>query len=304
MILTKGELCRSRRRVHRNRPNEFHRPFTAFRSTFAKTHTADNFGVPASPEKQPSRRTGKNKGRRDEYKRARAGRHLAPTITCLICNENPMIKSNQGIFEEVVRISAYLDKPYCPNKDCVNYGLPLTTHKKLYHEFGEAKSGAKRYRCKACNKTFSTNPPGNPTKRQEKPYKNVQVFRGLVNGMAFNRLREASGPFSVYPLPQDRLYPPAMHGLRGRREKNICPTRRSEGSTSASIGRSTRSTGRAVTTGETPPCGPLRVPTTRRATFSGCTSTTILPRILPRLKRARATTRHGPLSESTQDCGS
>ena len=111
-----------------------------------------------------------------------------------------MIKSNQGIFEEVVRISAYLDKPFCPNKGCVNYGLPFTTHKKQYHEFGEAKSGAKRYRCKACSKTFSTNPPGNPTKHQEKPYKNVQVFRGLVNGMAFKRLSEASdiSPSTLY----------------------------------------------------------------------------------------------------------
>ena len=97
-------------------------------------------------------------------------------------------------------MSAYLDKPYCPNKVCVNYGVPLATHKKLYHEFGQAKSGAKRYRCKACNKTFSTGPPGNPTKHQEKPYKNAQVFRGLVNSVAFNRLSETAdiSPSTLY----------------------------------------------------------------------------------------------------------
>ena len=135
-------ICRSRRRVRRNRPNEFHRPFAAFRSTSVKTLTADNFGVPAeSPEEQPSRRADKNKGRDKigERRRARAGRHVAPTITCLICNKNPMIKSNQGIFEEFVRISAYLDKPCCPNKSCVNYGMPFATHKKRVFEFRRSK---------------------------------------------------------------------------------------------------------------------------------------------------------------------
>ena len=111
-----------------------------------------------------------------------------------------MVKSNQGIFEELARISAYLNKPCCPNKVCVNYGLPLVTHEKLYHKFGEAKSGAKRYRCKASNKTFSSGPPDSPHKTQEKPYKNAQVFRGLVNGMAFNRLSETAdiSPSTLY----------------------------------------------------------------------------------------------------------
>ena len=129
---------------------------------------------------------------------------VRPILRCQLCGESLPMKSNQGIFEELTRISAYIDRPCCPNIACANYGLSLESNRELYQAFGSAKSGAKRYRCKACHATFSSSRPGIPTKLHKKPYKNATVFRALVNKAPFRRICEMAEISS--PTLYDKIY--------------------------------------------------------------------------------------------------
>jgi transposase-like protein len=155
---------------------------------FCKNPHCKNYGVPASSEPQ---RVGRGAGaRRDKYRIGMNMGPVRPILRCQLCGESLPMKSNQGIFEELTRISAYIDKPCCPTVGCPNYGLSVEGNMELYQAFGSAKSGAKRYRCKACHVTFSSRRPGIPTKLHKKPHKNATVFRALVNKAPFRRICE------------------------------------------------------------------------------------------------------------------
>ena len=155
---------------------------------FCKNPHCENYGVPASSESQ---RVGRGAGaRRDKYRVGMNMGPVRPILRCQLCGESLPMKSNHGIFEELTRISAYIDRPFCPTTSCPNHGLSLENNRELYQAFGSAKSGAKRYRCKACHATFSSRPPGIPTKLQKKPHKNATVFRALVNKAPFRRICE------------------------------------------------------------------------------------------------------------------
>ncbi len=155
---------------------------------FCKNPHCKNFGVPASSETQ--RKGPGTAVKNDGYRIGVYGKPGMPMIRCQLCGESPPMKSNQGIFEELSRISFFLSRPCCPTKDCPNYGVPADDNKALYQAFGTAKSGAKRYRCKACHTTFSSRPPGIPTRLHKKPHKNATVFRALVNKAPFRRICE------------------------------------------------------------------------------------------------------------------
>jgi transposase-like protein len=155
---------------------------------FCKNPQCENFGVPASSE--PQRVGRRASARRDKYRVGMNMGPVRPILRCQLCGESLPMKSNKGIFEELTRISAYIDRPYCPTRICPNYGLSLETNRESYQAFGSAKSGAKRYRCKACHATFSGPRPGIPTRLHKKPHKNVSVFRALVNKAPLRRICE------------------------------------------------------------------------------------------------------------------
>lgn len=165
---------------------------------FCKNPICLNFGVPASTEKQPRGPGSQNAGR-DRYI---LSNHTPSRIklVCQVCGESLPIKSNQGIREELDRLAGYLGEvpePACPDDTCPNHGVGVSESQD-YQSFGITCAGAKRYRCRACRKTFSVN--RNPTARQRLSDRNADIFNLLINKMPFRRICE------VAQISMDTLY--------------------------------------------------------------------------------------------------
>ncbi len=160
---------------------------------FCKNPDCENYGVPAAQT------TGRG-AQRDRYAVVSAGRQY-PTLKCRACGEYPPLKSNQGIAEEHERLGAYLSLPpeaSCPDADCANHGVGVSTGSPHYRSYGTTRSGSKRYRCNACTKTFSV---GCSTVGQKQPHKNRLIFQLLMNKSPFRRICEIAdiAPGTLYP---------------------------------------------------------------------------------------------------------
>jgi transposase-like protein len=164
---------------------------------FCKNPLCTNYGRPASQESQ-TRRIGAVNYVRDTYTLKGDGKGVS--LCCDLCNETLPLKNNSSIFEEYTRLSAYLiprQESCCPSNSCRNH-LVGVSMPKAYQSFGMTSTGAKRFRCRRCGKTFSVNE--NPTARQRVPDKNVEVFRFLVNKVPMKRMSELAG------ITMDTLY--------------------------------------------------------------------------------------------------
>lgn len=162
--------------------------FGGIQVNFCKNPICENFGVPESED------TGKRRYRLS------GGGSSTNVMICLSCGEHPPIKSNLGIKEELARIesdSSAKAEASCTSEECVNHNTPISCGKKHYQSFGLTASGSRRYRCKACHKTFSV---GAPTQRQRFPEKNEIIFSLLMNKMPFNRICEVANihPETLY----------------------------------------------------------------------------------------------------------
>ncbi len=157
---------------------------------FCKNPVCDNYGIPASTQKQPRGPGATSKGR-DLYTVVGSSRH-APTIKCHVCNEHPPLKSNQGIVQELNRISEYL-KPEteasCPSASCLNHSVSISAGSPAYQSYGKTKSGSQRFLCKKCGKSFSV---GKSTLRQKQPHKNKLIFKLLMNKTPLRRISEVA----------------------------------------------------------------------------------------------------------------
>lgn len=155
---------------------------------FCKNPGCSNFGVPASQEKKYGGNTYNLTG----ATRAEGFVNI-PLLRCNSCGEHFPMKSNQGISEEINRISKYLEiskeKVCCSNQDCSNHKIPVGT-KKAYRSYGATKAGAKRYRCNVCLTTVSI---AKDTQWQHDTHKNIEIFKLLVNKVALNRIIEITG---------------------------------------------------------------------------------------------------------------
>lgn len=147
---------------------------------FCKNPKCSNFGIPTPEESK--------KGIPGPYVINGVG--TTRSIKCNACGEFFIMKSNQAIYEEFLRLTDYL-KPQvtCPDRDCKNHTIPVGTPK-AYASYGKQKSGAKRYRCNACKNIFTNSLP---TYRQEHTSQNVEIFKLLVNSMPLNRIIEVTG---------------------------------------------------------------------------------------------------------------
>jgi len=165
---------------------------------FCKNPACENYGVPASLQKQP-RGPGASSRGRDSYTLVGSGKSV-PMIHCHKCNEYPPLKSNQGVDEELHRVSAYLDTRdvCCPDPKCVNHTVAINTEKSAYQSFGKTKSGSPRYRCKECGKSFSVK---RATTGQKQPHKNKMILKLLMNKTPFRRICEVVG------ISEGSLYP-------------------------------------------------------------------------------------------------
>lgn len=78
-----------------------------------------------------------------------------PTLVCRECGAFPPLMNNHDVAAEVSRLKLMQScgLPACSNPDCENLGLPVLTHRHLYHAFGYS-GDRQRYRCKCCQSTF------------------------------------------------------------------------------------------------------------------------------------------------------
>jgi len=148
---------------------------------FCKNPACDNYGISA-----------RQQGKGDNYRLTVGSRKPVAKLFCKSCGEQFPIKSNQGINEELKRISTYLqesDEPVCPNESCNNHTISISAGKTAYQCFGKTKSGSPRYRCKLCKKSFSIK---QATTGQKEPHKNKIIFRLLMNKSPFRRICEVA----------------------------------------------------------------------------------------------------------------
>ncbi|WP_311567430.1 lactate dehydrogenase [Photobacterium arenosum] len=78
-----------------------------------------------------------------------------PAFICKECGAFPPLISNKNVIAEwrYLKLQQSNGLPACNNLDCDNLGLPVLTHRHLYHAFGYS-GDRQRYRCKNCQTTF------------------------------------------------------------------------------------------------------------------------------------------------------
>lgn len=110
-----------------------------------------------------------------------------PVLRCNGCQQHIPMKSNQGVFEELTRISAYLNppEPSCPNETCPNHTIGVSAGQHHYYAYGTTKSGSPRFKCRECDKIFTAS---KSTLRQRITHRNKDIFKFLVNKMPFARI--------------------------------------------------------------------------------------------------------------------
>lgn len=153
---------------------------------FCKAPKCANFGVPISQTAE------RGVGASNPYTIVSV-RKNAPAARCNACGEIFTLKSNAGVAEETLRILAdTLTHTACPEALCANHRVPVETPG-VYQAFGETPIGSKRYRCKACRKTFSVKPSGiNPIAKQQQSDKNRTLLALITNKMPLRRICEAA----------------------------------------------------------------------------------------------------------------
>jgi hypothetical protein len=121
-----------------------------------------------------------------------AGGASYPRFNCRLCGESLPLKSNFGIVEERDRFLRDADpreEASCPDPTCANHGVSIGAEKGHYQRFGVTHSGSKRYRCKACRKTFAV---GKSTIGHKQPHKNKLIFSLLMNKSPMRRICEVA----------------------------------------------------------------------------------------------------------------
>lgn len=113
---------------------------------FCKNPRCPNFGVPASGAKFSRRaKSGATAGK--DYRLAASGAGL-PVLKCLLCGEHLPLKSNQGIAEELFRLTSHFQtiQHCCPAEGCPNSAVPVP-NSDAYYRFGKTEGGSSRYQC-------------------------------------------------------------------------------------------------------------------------------------------------------------
>ena len=148
--LSVGYAMNSRPRVPLGAANSLARSGREIQVNFCRMPDCDNYGVPALTTPVKPRRS---PGRDPHYKISTSGKGRLSALVCKCCKETPPLKSNQGIAEELDRISASLLGPDrgCTRKDCDSHGRSTENHPDLYYKWGTNKrTGRPALKCKSC----------------------------------------------------------------------------------------------------------------------------------------------------------
>jgi hypothetical protein len=121
-----------------------------------------------------------------DYRIAASGAGM-PMLKCLLCEEHVPLKSNEGIVEELQRITRHLhiEIHACPESSCANRDKPAPDPE-AYFSFGKTAAGSVRYRCKLCSRTFSISQRA--TIRQREARKNVPILISLLSKTPLSRI--------------------------------------------------------------------------------------------------------------------
>ena len=143
--------------------------------------------------------------------------------------------------------------PCCPDSACVNHTLPVDAGTGHYQGFGITRAGSKRYRCKACSKTFAV---GKATTGHKQPHKNKMIFALLMNKSPFRRISEVAGigPSGLYGKI-DFLHEQCL-AFAAAREQRLLAGMPSSGFIWPPTARITSSTGRSIRIAATSCCTP------------------------------------------------
>ena len=126
---------------------------TTIQVNHCRKPSCENYGAP--PRTMPGK-TGPNPNRDPHYKLHSTNQGLVPALLCKACGENPPIKSNRCIAEEIdrlVKIDGWRtleEKTACKTTGCANFGRAVAHHPKEYVKRGFSKSGGQYYQCKRC----------------------------------------------------------------------------------------------------------------------------------------------------------
>ncbi|MDD5241678.1 MAG: hypothetical protein PHG47_08155 [Sulfuricella sp.] len=164
---------------------------------YCKNPACLNYGVPALEKLSGQKRVSAG---HDSYIASGGGTSM-PVLKCKLCNEFPSIKSNVAIAEELNRMLADLrlePEPSCPDTQCANHSVPVTTGKGHYQSYGKTHSGSKRYLCNVCKRTFTVS--FKSTIRQRHEDKNQLIFSLLMNKSPMRRICEVAdiNPKTLY----------------------------------------------------------------------------------------------------------
>ena len=182
----------SRPRVPLGVANSLARSGGEIQVNFCRMPDCDNYGVPAftTPIKP-----GPSPGRDPHYKVATTNKGRVSALVCKCCNEKPPIKSNQGIAEELDRISASLLGPDrgCTRKDCDCHGKSAENHPDLYYKWGTNKrTGRPALKCKSCGSCFLTGMEP-PRIHPQHHHLASAVFSRVVNKAPVRRTLQGAG---------------------------------------------------------------------------------------------------------------
>ncbi len=152
----------------------------------------DNYGVAArtTPVKP-----GPSTDNDPHYKVASTNKGRVSALVCKCCGEKPPIKSNQGVAEELARISKPLfgvDRG-CTRKDCDNHGKNSEDYPDLYHKTGiNKRTGRAQRGCKDCGTRFLIGLPP-PRIHPHNQHLASAVFNRVVNKSPVRRTLQGAG---------------------------------------------------------------------------------------------------------------
>ena len=107
-------------------------------------------------------------------------------LYCCDCSTTSPIKSNEGIAQEVARMSNFLTKcpqKTCPKATCANHVIPIP-NSRHYQKDGKTGAGTQKYRCKLCKTQIIGT--GKARGRQRVPKFNRRVFSLIINKTPFS----------------------------------------------------------------------------------------------------------------------
>ena len=144
--------------------------------------SCENYGIP--PWTMPGK-TGPHANRDAHYKLHSTNQGRVPSLRCKACKENPPIKSNTGIAQEIARLIeqdglwTLEEKISCKQWYCRNFGRSVAHYPREYVKRGYSPSGGQYYRCKRCQHIFvASTAPGLYRHNQRRA---VDVFSRIAN---------------------------------------------------------------------------------------------------------------------------